>query len=325
MDPFAPGSDGLLRRTDFVRAGRNDRALRRAADRGALVGLVPGVFIAADTWHAAGAGERHLLRAAAVADRLGPLAVFSHATASAAHGWSHLSPWPEVPDVTDPTVRRSRTGSTMRTHAFPLAGTDVDALDGLPVTAAGRTAVDLAASLPFRDAVVSLDSALAPAGPAVAGRQRARKTVLTLEAFDLALERRLPVRGHNHVARVRAFADGCSGSVGESLSRVVMQERGWPPPILQEPFVDASGTIGRVDFWWPEFGVIGEFDGAVKYSRAEYLGGMTPAQAAVREKRREDRLRAHPRVRGFARWMWDDIHNTERFARVLAAAGLPVR
>jgi very-short-patch-repair endonuclease len=53
-------------------------------------------------------------------------------------------------------------------------------------------------------------------------------------------------------------------------------------PQQQEEFDDESGFIGRVDFFWPEHGVIAEFDGQVKYNDRSSI---------VSEKLREDRLR----------------------------------
>ncbi|MCU1526967.1 MAG: hypothetical protein JWP75_730, partial [Frondihabitans sp.] len=273
----------LLTSRDFLRARLNDRALRRGAERGDYAPVVPGVFVPMPIWATLTPRLRHVTRARAVAPRLGSCAVFSHVTAAALHGLPLLGEWPELVEATDSEATRTRRGRSLRTHALPLAGSDLAAKEALPVTAPGRTLVDLAISLPLRDAVVSLDGALHAAGD---------ETPALLAAFDEALERREPIREHLRVGRVRRFIDGAAESPGESLSRVVMQELGWPPPVLQESFFDAAGKIGTVDFWWPQFGVIGEFDGLVKYERAEFLNGMTPAQVVAKEKRREDRLRA---------------------------------
>lgn len=327
MDPFATADDGLYRRAEFIRAGRNDRSLRRAVTRGELARVAPGVFIESSVWGAADHVEKHVLRARASAPRLGEAAVFSHATAVALHGWSTLATPGDHLDVTRADVTRGWLGAVSRIHAAPLAGSDVVVVRGLPTTAAGRTAVDVTATSSFREAVVLLDSALRAASdradPLRGGRD-AVGTPLQIAQFDEAFERRLPVRGAAHVARVRAFADGAAGSVGESLSRCIMHERTWPAPVLQQRFVTGGSAIGDVDFWWGEFGVIGEFDGYVKYSRGEYLRGATPADAVFAEKRREDRLRAHPAVRGFARWTWADLMQPTRLEAILRAASLPI-
>ncbi|AMM20450.1 hypothetical protein AX769_10195 [Frondihabitans sp. PAMC 28766] len=324
MDDFATGPDGLIRTADFIRAGRNDRELRRAATAGELVTVIPGVFVRADRWQAATGPDRHVLRAMAFAPRLDERAVFSHTTATALHGWGSLGPPPDLLDVSDPDLSKSRRLASARLHVARLSGADLGVVEGLPVTSPARTAVDMVVSQGFRAAVVALDSALHVEVESRDPRRRRPLTasLLTLDDFDAALGRRLPVRGHKHVQRVRAFANGLAASGGESLSRIVMHERGWPAPTLQQPFFVGREHIGDVDFWWEEFGVIGEFDGFVKYSRQEHLGGMSPADAAVKEKRREDLLRAHPAVRGFARWMWSDVMHPPRLDAILGRTGL---
>lgn len=81
------------------------------------------------------------------------------------------------------------------------------------------------------------------------------------------------------------FGNGLSESVGESRLRVLMYEHGMPRPRLQTEFRDRLGLIGRVDFDFDGYQTVVEFDGALKY------GGGSP-EVLIREKRREDRLRA---------------------------------
>lgn len=76
--------------------------------------------------------------------------------------------------------------------------------------------------------------------------------------------------------------------------------------------------LGRVDFWWPDLHLVGEFDGRLKY-RAE-LGGARAKDTVWREKLREDALRALGlRI---VRWTWDDALHPARLVRILAAAGV---
>lgn len=85
-------------------------------------------------------------------------------------------------------------------------------------------------------------------------------------------------------------------TVFETFSRLSLIEQGIPEPVLQQPFYDEDGLIGYVDMWWPDWNVIGEADGAVKYrTRGD----------VVAEKRREDRLRR--RGPAVVRWMVDEI------------------
>lgn len=93
-----------------------------------------------------------------------------------------------------------------------------------------------------------------------------------------------------------------------------------PLPVLQEEFFDENGFIGRTDFWWPELGLCGEFDGFVKFGR-EITGSDEDAREALwKEKQREDRLRRLGN--DVARWIWDEAYRLETFARLMASAGL---
>ncbi|HUG50856.1 MAG TPA: hypothetical protein VLZ78_07660, partial [Terrimesophilobacter sp.] len=95
---------------------------------------------------------------------------------------------------------------------------------------------------------------------------------------------------------------------------------GLPRPELQVPIVGDSGRVWIVDFWWPEFNLIGEFDGHRKYTDPEFLRGRTPEQAVIDEKDREDDLRAAHH--GMSRWDWDIALSPIRLRDKLLRAGL---
>ncbi len=80
-----------------------------------------------------------------------------------------------------------------------------------------------------------------------------------------------------------AFADGRAESVLESISRVAFDQGGLPKPDLQAWLGEDGSVIGRADFFWPEFGVIAEADGAAKYANPE---------EARKQLRRDAELRA---------------------------------
>jgi hypothetical protein len=104
--------------------------------------------------------------------------------------------------------------------------------------------------------------------------------------------------------------------------RVTLDGLGFPPPHLQRPFRDESGLIGHGDFWWDHIGLLDEFDGLKKYRAAEYRGGLSVEDVVVREKLREDRLRALPEVHGVVRTVWRDLFRPEHLVAALARAGL---
>jgi hypothetical protein len=98
-----------------------------------------------------------------------------------------------------------------------------------------------------------------------------------------------------------------------------------PMPDLQVVYPHAFGE-DQVDFRWKRrfhvkhLPLLGEFDGEVKYTRGEFMGGRTISEVVWAEKRREDRLRAPGR--GMARWLWADALRPERLRALLLNAGL---
>ncbi|MHA7248085.1 hypothetical protein [Arthrobacter tecti] len=121
--------------------------------------------------------------------------------------------------------------------------------------------------------------------------------------------------------RVLEFANGLALYPGESISRVNMHLLGFPAPELQHSFSDARGKLAEVDFWWKDYGLVGEFDGRTKYLKPEYLKGRTPSQVVIDEKNRENRLRALGL--NVVRWEWPTAITPERLAEHLRNAGLP--
>jgi hypothetical protein len=90
---------------------------------------------------------------------------------------------------------------------------------------------------------------------------------------------------------------------------------------LQHEFSDRDGRMD-VDFWWPRFGVIGEFDGKVKYLDERYRNGRTLEQVLLDEKWREQRLRRQPGVRSIARWDAATAASPARLGRLLREHGV---
>ena len=156
--------------------------------------------------------------------------------------------------------------------------------------------LDLAAFESFEQAVTVVDHVLVPQQGLAAlskaeldGRHRGHYSAAAARRIRVAME----------------FADPASGSPGESVSRALMHRLGFEPPRLQTAIRDARGLAAYTDFEWPEERLCGEFDGRVKYQKAEYLQGRTPSEVVVDEKAREDRIRATGRR--VIRWTWTEI------------------
>jgi hypothetical protein len=294
---------GLLRLTPADSRAWGD-GLRRAALRGDVERLRRGAFVGTDHWAQAVGDDRHrLLVNAALAAASTPVLV-SHRSAAVLWGLPLVGVADERVHL---TYCRSSGGlgrGPVARHAVaaPLAGSLVD---GMGVTTPARTVVDLARVHGFVTGVAAGDAAL-------------RSGLVTpdeLLAEVAAIGGRRGVAGAREVV---AFVDGRSESPGESLSRARMREFGLSLPTLQHDVFDGRGFVGRVDFWWEEYGVFGEFDGRAKYG----LDGE-PGAAAARlwdEKLREDRLRATGPT--MARWTWIDAWRGEPMIATLRRAGV---
>ena len=299
----------LLRRGDFLAEGRDDHELQRGVRLGTHVRVAPGAFVRTTDWEALDGRQQHVVRVRAVVSRLGPRVVVAGESALAFHRVPVLGRWPDRVHVVDPHRGSTLSSRTLVRHAAPLDESEVTHVHGVRVLAPVRATMDAVRRRDLRGAVVALDDAL---GRGLVSRDAARS--------ELDGRRGLP--GRRLAALALDLADGASGSPGESLSRVGVHLEGLPRPVLQHEFRDGGGFVARVDFWWPCCGVVGEFDGAVKYLDRATRSGRTAEEVVVDEKRREDRLRALEPVRGVARWTWRDALEVAPMIGVLRRAGL---
>ncbi|WP_068273509.1 type IV toxin-antitoxin system AbiEi family antitoxin domain-containing protein [Aldersonia kunmingensis] len=280
----------LIRRRDALARGFSDDELQRERRGGRLHVVRPGYYV--QSLDATDDLGRHRLDIEATVAASGPDAVVSHVSAALLHG---IALWDIPLDRVHLTLDARSGGRIVRrrhVHTTPLSADEIATVEGVAVTSAARTVIDLARTIPFEHGVVVADSAL-------------HEGLVSLGDLALALEMAGVRRGVPRARRVLAFADGRSESVGESRSRVLMHSEHLPAPDLQREIRDDAGrTLGRVDFFFERYNTIGEFDGMAKYVR--YLRhGESPADAVEREKIREDGLRATSAA--VARWTWSDL------------------
>ncbi|HEY8589024.1 MAG TPA: hypothetical protein VIL55_05695 [Naasia sp.] len=309
MTSLVSGS-ALLLADDLSRTGASLRALQKAVARGEVVRIRRGAYCEAARWAALDGRGRHLLRMRAVAAMSTKDIVFCGASAAAAWDLPRPGGWDETVHVAVADTRGGRSHGDIRCRAIPSPDAAVAEVDGFLVTGRASTAVQEALDQEFVMAVGILDAALRKRDP----RSVTRPDLLA----ELA-----KLQPRRHATRALAaidLASPLSESFGESVARARLHELGFPPPLLQVPMSDERGFIGRVDFYWPESRVVGEFDGAVKYQRPEFLNGRTPEQALWLEKQREDRLRRQ--AAGVFRAVWADVMEPARLGRIARAAGL---
>lgn len=288
----------LLLRPVLLAQGHTDAELLRLRRSGELATVRRGAYLPSGDERLGRPEDRHALLVDSTLPRLAPGAVLSHVSAAVGYG---LSVW-DVPLSRVHVSRDGRSGGRLsgklHLHVRPLAPEDVVERDGRLVTSAELMLVDIACTQPFEQAVAIIDQAL-------------RKDLCTPEQAAAALARAGGRPGVARAQRALGFGDGRADGIGESRSRCALDAAGLPTPELQWEVRSAAGKfLGRVDFAWPELGVVGEFDGRAKYSR--YLKpGQIASDAVIAEKLREDRIRGTGLW--VVRWTWADF---ARFAPV---------
>ncbi|MEP9393636.1 hypothetical protein ABLE92_09810 [Gordonia sp. VNQ95] len=290
MTPFPTDEHQIIYRHVAIAAGFTDADLGRACRRGDIVSLVRGAYV-----HAAERepDEHHRLEVIA-SHRLGRFgkSIPSHQSAAALHRLPMLKPnFRRLHTITGHTAGGGRT-STRHDHVGVVAPEERTEVDGIVVPIIERVAVDVACTttMGFAGALAVFDAALR----AGADRQKMEK---------MLRGRRL---GVNTARRALRWADGTAESPGESWSRAQMIEAGLLLPRLQHTFVNDEGKeVARTDFDWDGL-LVGEFDGKVKYQK-HLRPGEKPSDAVIREKQREDRLRAMGIM--VVRWLWTDLEN----------------
>lgn len=184
---------------------------------------------------------------------------------------------------------------------------------GLTVEPLALAAVDTVCQMSMADGVVVLDAILA-------GRHRA-EPLDEPDPFAGWLDCIPSARARRRWEAARNFADPRSESPGESLSRVVIAQLGFQVPALQHEITLPDGTRRRTDFWWERSGIVGEFDGRQKYTRARELSGGSATDVVIEERRRERDIEQQ----GYrmVRWGWPELHDPDRMHALLLGAGVP--
>lgn len=308
-------SDELMYSRDQVLPDESRGALASAVKRRVSIRVARGVYFDADEWDLLDPRERYRLKVIGVARTRKGAPVISHWSAAAIWGFPSVGSWPDTVHFTVAPATGGRSRDGVVKHPASLSMEDVVEFRGLRITRPCRTVLDLAGSATFASAVACADFLL----------HRDRRGNLpplgSREELDAAWQRMGPVRAHARIRAVSAFADPRADSPLESISRVMMRKIGVPRPELQTSYYDAAGFIGETDFSWPAFGVVGEADGDIKYLDPRFRAGKSADQVVLDEKRREDRLRALPRV--VVRWPWAVASSPQLLRARLVGAGLP--
>jgi hypothetical protein len=286
------------------------RAIRRSVEKGTRTRIKRGAYCDSAVWAGLSPAARHRMRIFAFAESH-PRAVFSHWSAALMLRLPLIGPIPDEVHVAAGRAGGGRSEPGLTRHCRGLPPGDWMTVSGIRLTTVERTLTDLAAAQPFRHAMAPIDHAL--------------RTALTSAALLRGhIDAAGVFRDRDRAVRALEFGDGRAQLPGESMSRAIMHQQGFPPPLLQVEHAHPTGERDVTDFEWPEFRRIGEFDGEGKYLKTEYRGTRSASEVVVDEKNRENRLR---RLTGsdFARWDWSEAFAVTPLCAILTAAGLPRR
>jgi hypothetical protein len=247
---------GVFTTAQALRAGWTESALRHAERVGALIRVRPGVYAVPLGY----SGNRFVDAAARIRQQAAAVSVqnprvpVSHGAAAALLGLSLIDP-PRRVCATFPRGRRGEIAGVHR-HRGRLFPGQAILLGRILLLSAARTVVDLGCELGVDEAIVAADSAL-------------RAGLATREDLAAAVELCARWPGVAAAAQAIRLADPDAESPLESLSRLRIVQTGLPTPEPQITIFDLDGHFcGRVDFYWEEFGVVGEADGMGKYDGA---------------------------------------------------------
>lgn len=272
--------------------------VRRLDRRRELTRIRAGAYVQTAEWESLDPWTRYLLRVHAVA-RTWSAPAFCLESAAALRGLPVFGEPREIHLLVNGS-HAGREGDVV-VHASQQPRV-LEEHDGIGVTSLLDTALDLCRVLPPAFALAVADATARVGG-----------TRFDLGTLGRSQANRRGVRQLDWVAeRVTAEAE----SVGESVSRAVIEWLGYETPELQTVFA-FEGFVDRVDFFWRSCRIIGESDGYGKY----IAGAATETRARlIAEKKREDRLRRQ--VHGFGRWDWADAMRVHPLDKKLTDAGL---
>ncbi len=302
-------TNGFFTRQEARDCGYRGSAIDAAVRTGVWRRFRRGFYTFEDLWAAMDDVERHRIRCLAVMRSLGPKVALSHVSAAVMHGvdiWGIDLSRVHVTRL-DGAAGRSE-GDVLHHEGFCVKD-DLVTRDGLLLVKPERAAIEAVTHSSPEVAQAHFDSTL---------HHELCDQPALMRQFELMC--RWPYT--QHLRLPATLADGRSASIGESRGRTFCRRHRIPMPELQQPVLDADGTLlGTTDWYWPGLGY-GEFDGKLKYGRL-LRPGQSPGEVVFAEKQREDLIREATRL-PMIRVIWSDYDRPKvlaaRFRRVL---GLP--
>lgn len=303
------GSTGILLRRTACAHGIDDNALRALVKSGLIIRIRQGAYAVRATWESADQRTRHEMLSRAVMLQYGDHVALSHSSAVVRQGgptWGldlssvHLT-------HLDGGGRR---GARLIHHHGSCRVADLTKADRHWITTPTRTVLDVAT-------VVTPETAVVIASDFMQRKLTSRAEIEHMEGPRKMWPNSLGVNVMLHLA------DGRFESVGEGRFAFLCWAQGLPAPQPQWEIHGPNGKLlARVDFAWPEYRLLCEFDGKIKYTRLR-RPGETIEKVVLREKRREEAILELTGWR-IIRLTWADLAQPEltaaRIRRLLSRA-----
>lgn len=246
LQQIAARNGGLVSRRQALAAGVTSTQLTTLVRRGVIARVARGRYAV---------GGRDV-----PAPTLGAAALHGVVSDESAAAWWGVD-LPGPVDRLHVTVPRSRgrwrdAAAGVRLHRATLRPGDVTVVRGTPVTSPLRTALDVARRCSLERAVAVIDSFI-------------RAGLLDVNRFRAAVVAARG-RGRLRMQLVATLVDPASGSVLESLTRVLLWRHQMRPPRSQYAFRSrVTGWVGYLDFAWPALRLALECDGYAYHSDPE--------------------------------------------------------
>ncbi len=292
----AARNGGIISIEDCRRAGFRFAEVAARCRAGEWVRLARGTYLVnADL--RAGPSRAEMIRAAITS--FGPRAVIGLGTAAELHGIGGAPPSRVIHIVTPRATGRGRRvlDSSIRAHQINLRDDEVIVIDGIPVTTAGRTLMDLAGDLDRFGAASAADSVL-------------HRGLVTEDEIATIIARLRGRRGAVIARQALAEADGRAESPLETRVRLRAADGNVAPDQLQYEVRRPDGSfVARCDFAWTRDRLLGEADGVDPHSAPDAL---------LHDRERQNALIALGyRV---VRFTWADTIMPETVPRLIRAA-----
>jgi hypothetical protein len=262
-------------RATLLAEGMSDRHISALVRDGTLVRVRRGQYAEGEAWRSLGRADKHRLLTRAVMLGAHPGTTATHVSAALEYG----APVWDLPLGIAHTTRRDgkigRRRDDWIQHGGVLPASDVTVLNGIPVSVAARTCVEITTITDVERSLVVVNGLLhsgATTEQEFADWARSARHWPHTLATDLVLQ----------------LCDPRIESAGESRFHFFAWRNHLPRATPQVEVHDERGRlVGRVDFLWEDFGVFVEFDGKEKYWKHR-REGETLEQFLMREKKREE-------------------------------------